>query len=278
MLPTSTGDQVAIAVQEVRTDRGAGRATGLVLARHRALPHRHGDRVEASGYLRELRPTVPSEMALAREGFHAILMVQTIETSAEIPSLSPIDRGYRLLGELKVWAREALRRRIATPEASLAEGLRLGGSSGPPFSLTESLRRAGLSHLVAVSGYNVALIVAVLLPVSVLLSSRYALIIPLLGVWLFTLLVGSPASAVRAAAMASLAILARWVGRPTDATAGLAVATVAITAIDPTMIEDLGLQLSALATAGLVGFSEQYTRALARVWPSLPGSPGRIDG
>ncbi len=274
VLPTSTGDQVGIAVQMVRTDSGAGPATGLVLARYRALPYRHGDRVEASGFLRELRPTVPSEQALAREGFHAILAVQTIEASAEDPTLSPIDRGYRLLGDLKVWSRAALRDRIAAPEATLAEGLLLGGSSGLPFTLTESLRRAGLSHLVAVSGYNVALVVAFLLPISLLLSSRSALVIPLMGVWLFTLLVGSPPSAVRAAAMASLAILARWVGRPTDATAGLAVATVAITAIDPTMFDDLGLQLSALATAGLVGFSDHYTRALARVWPSLPGAPG----
>ena len=89
---------------------------------------------------------------------------------------------------------------------------------------------------------------------------------PLLGVWVFTLLAGGTAPAVRAALMATLALLALRTGRGSDALAALGLTVVAMLLVDPLLIYELGFQLSVLATVGLIALQPRLS-ALA---PWLP--------
>src|SRR6185436_12132341 len=76
------------------------------------------------------------------------------------------------LYDARATASDALDRRLPAPTAALARGLLLGGTSGMPPDLVESFRRAGLTHVVAVSGYNITLVAAALAPLARLTASR----------------------------------------------------------------------------------------------------------
>lgn len=142
---------------------------------------------------------------------------------------------------------------IPGPAGQLAAGLLLGRQASLALELRDQLRDTGTSHLLAVSGYNVALVAGFLLAtLAAVADRRLAVGVGLAGVAMYTLLVGAPPSALRAALMAVLAGLAMLVGRLPDPLTSLALAAAAMAGLDPWLLGDLGFQLSCAATAGLV--------------------------
>jgi competence protein ComEC len=88
-------------------------------------------------------------------------------------------------------------------------------------------------------------------------------------VWLYTVLVGAPPSALRAATMVTVALLAHGLGRQPDALVGLVLAAALLLGWEPGLAADLGFQLSVAATAGLILLSPHLERGLGRL-PYLP--------
>lgn len=258
------GARLRLAAEEVRWRPGASApVAGDVLATTPPGDWRFGDRVALTGQLARPVDTddVPLAEVLSRQGVAATMRAteahrldETSAASGPIALARDAVAGLqRAIFALKRIGGDALDRRLPAPYAALARGLLLGGTSGMPPELIDAFRRAGLTHVVAVSGYNIALVAAALVPVSRLAGRRVGgLLWPSLGVLTFTVAVGAPASAVRAAVMGLLALLARYVGRPTDAVAGLAVASLLMTAADPGLLADLGFLLSSLATLALM--------------------------
>jgi competence protein ComEC len=273
------GVRLRVAVERVVGDGGGGRARGDLVALAPPGGWRYGDRLGLVGQVE--RPTdrdaAPFGELLARRGVWAAMRATEARRLDPESPLPLADALPRALHDLKAAAADALDRRLPAPHAALARGLLLGGTSGMPADLVESFQRSGMTHVVAVSGYNIALVVAALLPLAG--GGRgVRLLLPALGVLLFTLLVGAPASAVRAAVMGGLVLLARQVGRPADPVAALAVAALLMTAVDPGLVDDLGFQLSGLATLGLVALfpwlDEQLRRLGRRGDPPAPATLG----
>ncbi|MEX1044087.1 MAG: ComEC/Rec2 family competence protein, partial [Acidimicrobiia bacterium] len=163
---------------------------------------------------------------------------------------------------------ERLRARIISeirPEQSTARGLLvgflIGDTAGVSPVVSDEMRRAGLSHLVAVSGSNVALFLAGLIvvfaPLAIHRVGRVALVLN--GLLVFGVLTRWEPSVVRAAAMAGLVVVGRFVGVPLEPVTALAVVGGASILIEPGLLGSVGFQLSMLATAGLI--------TGARLWP-----------
>jgi competence protein ComEC len=149
----------------------------------------------------------------------------------------------------------ALNETLAQPEAGLAEGLLLGGDNHLSTMLKQSFIKAGLSHIVAISGYNIFLIAQgfVLLGIGIGLWRKQALCMAALGIVLFILLIGSPASAVRAGIMGLCVFAALFVGRLAQPLNMLLGAAVAMLIFQPLLLRyDVGFQLSFLATLAIV--------------------------
>jgi competence protein ComEC len=258
------GARLRVAAEEVRWRPGASApVAGDVLATTPPGDWRFGDHVALTGQLARPVDTddVPLAEVLCRQGVAATMRTTAAhrlddDAAASGPLALARDAAaglQRAIFALKRIGGDTLDRRLPAPYAALARGLLLGGTSGMPAETVDAFRRAGLTHVVAVSGYNIALVAAALVPVSRLAGRRVGgLLWPSLGVLAFTVAVGAPASAVRAAVMGLLALLARYVGRPTDAVAGLAVASLVMTAADPGLLADLGFLLSSLATLALM--------------------------
>lgn len=150
---------------------------------------------------------------------------------------------------------ETLTRHIPQPESALVSGLLLGGDEGLSRGTQAEFKTAGLSHIVAVSGYNVTIVAETLLFALVFLGlrRRQAFWLILLGVWIFVLLSGASASAVRAGIMGSLVFTAFQFGRPQLGMRALCLAAAAMLFWNPLLLRsDAGFQLSFAATTGIM--------------------------
>lgn len=168
-----------------------------------------------------------------------------------------------------------LRRTLASgaeplgPEASaLLSGLVVGDDRSQSDRTADDFRAAGLGHLLAVSGQNVAFVLAAAGPLLHRLRYRYRLPLALLLLGFFALVTRFEPSVLRATAMAGGSALAAARGRSLGGLRLLAVSVVALLVIDPLLVHRAAFQLSVAASAGILLVS----RPLASV---LPG-PGML--
>jgi competence protein ComEC len=155
----------------------------------------------------------------------------------------------------------------AGPGASraLVPALVTGDDAGLPADVVADFEEAGLTHLTAVSGTNLTLVLGFLLVVGarVGMQGRARLVLGLLGVVGFVLLARPEPSVVRAAAMGTVGLLGMGAGRRGAGARALSVAVVVLLLLEPALALSAGFALSALATAGILLVAPQLRDALA---------------
>lgn len=161
----------------------------------------------------------------------------------------------------------ALSQTQSEPEAGLAKGLLLGGDNYLPQSLKAAFTRVGLSHIIAVSGYNITIIAEMLLAMGLFfgLWRKQAIWTALIGIVFFIVMIGMPASAARAGAMAGIVFAAFQTGRLARPLSALLFAGGILLFFDPLLLRyDLGFQLSFLATLGILWVAPYQERLLSQ--------------
>ncbi|SNU00977.1 competence protein ComEC [Ruaniaceae bacterium KH17] len=140
-----------------------------------------------------------------------------------------------------------------SPQAQgLVPGMTFGDDSALTDVLDQAMKRTSLSHLTAISGSHITMMLAVILVLTVHLSVRWRAALLLLAIGALLLLVGPDASVVRATAMATVGAVALWRGRPPQAIPALATGIVVLMILDPWRATSLGFALSVSASAALV--------------------------
>ena len=159
----------------------------------------------------------------------------------------------RALRGLRRWAVRNIERSLPEPEAALAAGMLLGQRRTMPAALTDDLRATGTSHLVVVSGQNVALLLGTAVALlTAVMSRRRAALLTLALLPGYVLLVGADPPVVRAAIMAVGIAVAMASGRRTPGWVYLLYASALMLALDPRLPRDVAFQLSMSATAGVM--------------------------
>lgn len=163
---------------------------------------------------------------------------------------------------------------LSADTSSLISGLAVGDVSQQPPELDEAMRAAGLTHLTAVSGGNVAIVIAaVLLLTSRLRLRRRARVgIALAALVFFVILVRPQPSVIRAAVMCALVILGMLTGGRRAGPAVLCASVLILIGLEPGLAVSWGFALSVAATAGLILLSPRVERSLrtarlSRRWP-----------
>lgn len=153
------------------------------------------------------------------------------------------------------------------PYAGLGEGLLLGVKQALGDELEQDFRRAGIIHIVVLSGYNIMLVVLfVMYVLSFLLPFRMRMVVGIMSIISFALLVGLSATVVRASLMASLLLLSKLLDRQYLVMRALFLAGFIMLMINPyLLLYDVGFQLSFLATLGLLLCSERIGEWLSSV-------------
>jgi competence protein ComEC len=239
-----------------------------------------GDELSLAGSLR--RPTSGPGASfdfaahLRRRGIAGELLVERLR-------LTGARRGG-LAGAL-----DALRRRaertvadgMTEADAALALGMVLGEDERIDSATRDDWRDAGLSHLLAVSGQNVMLLMALALPLLVAagLGPRGRGVALLCLVSLYVPLAGAAPSLQRAGVMGAAGIAAMTLSRPSSRWYALLLAAAATLALNPRTSGDPGWQLSFVAVAGILVAGRPLTATLRRIADELapsrraPGAP-----
>ena len=140
---------------------------------------------------------------------------------------------------------------LAPVDRALLAGFLLGDTRGVPDSLTEQFRAAGLTHLTAVSGENVAFVLALCAPLLRRLAWRGRVAGALTVLVFFGTMTRWEPSVLRAIAMAVIGLVAGYLGRPTVGLRVLALAAIALLVADPFLLHSVGFLLSCAASLGI---------------------------
>jgi competence protein ComEC len=172
----------------------------------------------------------------------------------------------RVAGGLREALSAASLRVLGDRAGGLLPGLVVGDTRAMDPVLTEDFRRAGLAHLTAVSGANVAIVLTgVLAPLRRrALDPRLQATVAALALVGFVLLARPSASVVRAAAMGAVTLLALATGRSRAAVPALAAAVTVLLLVDPGLARDPGFALSVAATGAIVLLAPGWSRRLRR--------------
>lgn len=170
-----------------------------------------------------------------------------------VASAGPAGRAQSARHALRRQARQATSH-LPSDEAALVRGMTIGDTRGMREETEEIMRRAGISHLVAVSGANIALVLAAVLGPLLLCGVRRRPRLLLAGIVVagYVWLVGDEPSVQRAATMAVPLLAARFAGVRASPVAALALTVALWSVLDPVTAASIGFLLSALATAAIL--------------------------
>jgi competence protein ComEC len=167
--------------------------------------------------------------------------------------------------EIRGRAEDALGRGMPAREAELARGFVLGEDERIDSGTVEDFRRAGLSHLLAVSGQNIALLALLAMPLLAAfgIPLRMRLVWILGAIVVYVPLAGAGPSILRAGVMGAISVLATLAGRRGSRLYALALAAVLTLAIDPRIGADIGWQLSFAAVLGILALAAPLRASVA---------------
>lgn len=216
----------------------------------------YGDYVKISGIL---------ERTEAGDSYGRYLFRYRILYTMDRAKVDLVDpAGFSLRGELyklKGVVQERINALYFEPGASLVSGLLLGSRKGMSEELTLAFQSVGLTHIVAVSGYNISLVIACIFSLFGFLPLKKRVILSVVMVAAFVLFVGASAAAVRAGIMGSLSMWGLYTGRRSQAFFALLWSALGMTLWNPAILAfDIGFQLSFASTLGLLVFTPMLER------------------
>ena len=160
---------------------------------------------------------------------------------------------------------------VSADAEALVAGLTIGERTMLSEQVSLQMKTLSLTHLVAVSGANLAIILGAVYFLSAALgagrSFRFAsALVVMVG---YVLLVGPESSVIRAATMAIFVMVGLWLGRGSTPLNSLSLAIIFLLVVDPALATDIGFALSAFATAGLLLLAEPIFEYLRQRMPDF---------
>ncbi|MCR4274715.1 MAG: ComEC family competence protein [Candidatus Campbellbacteria bacterium] len=232
-------------------------------------PFVYGDVLRVSGNLKKPESFVTDNGSTFN--YPAYLAKDGIFQQMLFPIIDIISRGkgnflYRALFSVRRRFVDTVATHLPEPNASLLSGISIGAKDGMDDATDEMFRRVGLIHIVVLSGYNITVVSDTVMRLLSFLPRAFMLGGGGVVVLLFTIMTGATATAVRAASMAVLALLARIVEAKYDIVRALFLVAFVMVLHNPrVLLFDPSFQLSFLATFGLITLSPIIEKKLARV-------------
>ena len=232
----------------------------------------------------EYRLRSPARLISSEKEFKEILPGQIIVIQAivqpskegRVASLLINKGSFTILSQPSRWAisldriRDGLRAASGGGDSgALIPGMVLGDTSLQSATFKNEMRRSGLTHLVAVSGANFAIVSTFILYLMQFVFRKIPLRLGATAIFLiaFIALVRPSPSVLRAAAMAAVLLIAQGTHRGRDSLPALGFAIAAVVVADPWQVRDPGFALSVLATAGLLIAAPRLVEKFSSVMP-----------
>lgn len=176
---------------------------------------------------------------------------------SEFPEINcnGVRKGFGLRNNLidfKEKLNQIIERNLKEPQSSLLMGIIFGQDRLFSKEFESNIRIAGVSHIVAASGYNITILILASSLIFKWLPYKLRIILQLLIIWGFCILSGLSPSILRAGIMATITLIALLLGRQSSIHISLPLAACIFVLITPKIIFNTGFQLSALSTFGLI--------------------------
>jgi competence protein ComEC len=172
----------------------------------------------------------------------------------------------RMLWHIRSRFEKQIKRTFPDPSAGLLTGLLTGANGALTPTIEEEFRRTGLSHIVAISGSNITIILSLMGSMLFWLPLRWRFVPLAVGIIVFTLFVGASASVIRAAVTGIIGLVALQAGRQNDARIATGWTAFFMLLWNPWMLwADAGFQLSFLAVIGLIEMTPLLEPLLKRI-------------
>lgn len=230
---------------------------GAVLVKaEKYLQVQYGDCLELTGKM--LSPTPIENFSydnyLARFGIYSV-MYDPFVRSLDLKKRNLMFGGLLSLKEV---FESKLNDNLHEPYSSFAAGLLTGSRKGIPEDVLADFNVVGLTHIVAISGYNITLLIVLISQMFAFLSKRLRFWICAIVIVLFTIFVGASAAVVRASIMGIISLMALQSGRKGLVMLVLFSSAFLMNMFNPYMlVYDAGFQLSFAATLGLIVFADR---------------------
>lgn len=226
----------------------------------------YGDQLELQGVVQGLSETDPGYASyLSSKGVYGTMVWPNLSLMGSTPPSRLINWGW----QSQRYLAEQVNRLLPQDEGAFLLGVVLGAKLPLSEKFDQSLRTTGTSHIVVASGYNISVVLAIVLSLMRKVSRLAVYGLAVLAVGGYVLLSGVDPSIVRAAIMGVLSLIALAAGRQKLASQLLFVSAAVMLAIQPSWLFQLGFQLSFMATLGLI-LLEPMISDMLRGW--LPKS------
>jgi len=252
---------------------------GKVLVTTRRYPeYQYGDELVITGKLQT--PTVFEDFNyqgyLAKDGIYSVMYYPKIEPTNKNhgPARRSLGEGgnffYKAIYSFKDKIKQTVEKIMPLPEVSILEALTLGSKRSLSENLKDQLNITGTRHIVAISGLHI-----------MILSQALMLLLIGLGLWrgqafyftlalllLFIIMIGAPASAVRAGIMGGILLFAQKIGRLNNSGRAVVFAGAVMLALNPLLLKfDVGFQLSFLAVLGIIYLKPIFDGWMNKILP-----------
>jgi competence protein ComEC len=191
---------------------------------------------------------------LEQHGIHSLIEFPYIQ-------VSPENKGSRIktfIFEIRRSAYQRINAFLPQPEAGLLSGILLGIENDIPYDLKKAYQDTGTAHVIAISGFNMTLLVGLFLKgFRRWLPVWWAGLVTIVLISIYTILVGAAPAVVRAAVMSCLAMSGRLIGRKQAGPFTLLITAAVMCAFNPLLLWEAGFQLSVTATLGLVLYADR---------------------
>ena len=255
---------------DIRTDHQLltvtpdGSHAAILLYAHRYPSHRYGDRLIITGVIEHPGSLTNFDYPLFLERFGILgteMRPKKIETVGYAPPILIVANLYQLREVLE----ERINQNIPEPEASFLAGIMLGSKRAIPADVQAQLKVTGTTHIVAISGENITVLLVIILKALPVITGRRRFWLTLIIAVFMSALTGNSASVIRGAAIGSLIAFVRSRSRRAWPLSLLLCGTAACLLSNPLLLAaDPGFQLSISAFAGLLFFGPLGTKLISR--------------
>ena len=271
--PRPRADRMQLVLGDLVVEDGAVLADRLLVWLPRGIDARSGDRLRLATRveLAEDFDGFAYREYLARQGVGAIARARSAE-------VLPGDGGpWAMFAAIRGHLLGGLNDLVPEPEAALGAGILLGVRASIAPEINDAFATAGLTHVVAISGWNIAIVAALVMALVRPLERRpggrwTTALVAAAAIGSYVVLTGASPSVVRAALMAGAMLIGRLGGSRAHAISALGLASLVMLLAAPAVLWDVGFQLSLLATAGLIWFGGSIAGRLG-AWPSWIREP-----
>ncbi|MFN2147467.1 MAG: ComEC/Rec2 family competence protein [Anaerolineales bacterium] len=270
----ATYTQLVVRAERIRIPElgVAASVDGLVLMHaSRLVNWEYGDWVRARGDLEA--PPADLDFNYAR-----VLANRDIYSWMPMAAVDQLEGGYgnpllSRIYQLRHHLLEIVLHIFPDPEAQLMAGILLGVEGGISSETREAFDRTGTTHIIAISGFNLTLLAGASIQLtSRSLGRRRGALAAIAILAIYTLMVGADPPVVRAAIMSSIALIAGYLGRVSQALRTLGLAAVLMTLANPMAVFDVGFQLSFAAALGLILYADPLQQNVQGRLEKLAGS------